>query len=318
MSESMVASPTYDPGEFDGTLFRVMDDYKRGLLDAVDRLRCNIGACKSLGDIVTPDVIAQGRAVIESIDVRNQNPFYPPVFLTYHQNLEWIVPTDDMLTRMKRALARTPKRYRAFVRDASVQPMGGLFELNIYTALDDAFPSAEPQPRLPGSPKLSDIRMSVDGLSIFVEATVLDEFRFWKDVRVSMHHAGLNVWAGVGPGPAQGAFRVVSKIAKESIQTTADAPNIICLSFFDDTSPISPARQWAVDDLWLGGPTYGGLPDGSRLDLSRVPNIDTIFEFSRDTLLRIHVNSNAAPSCRLSEAQRNRVRDALSKKLLIR
>ena len=174
----MAASPTHDPGEFDGALFEATDGYKREMLDAVDRLRCDIGACKSLGDIVTPDVIAQGRAVIESIDVRNLNPFYPPVFLTYQQNLQWIGRTDEMLTRMKRALVGTPKRYRAFVRDASVQPMGGLFELNIYAALDDAFPGAEPQPHLPGSPKFSDIRINVNGISIFVEATVLDEFRF--------------------------------------------------------------------------------------------------------------------------------------------
>ena len=174
--------PRYDPREFNGLLFSGLDAHKREMLDAVERLRCDIGACRSLGDIVTPDVIAQGRAVIQGIDVRNPSPFYPPVFLTYHQNLEWIVPTDGMLTRMKLALGKTPKRYRAFVQDASRQPVGGLFELNIYAALDDAFPGAEPQPRLPGSPKFSDIRISMDGLSIFVEATVLDEFRFWKDL----------------------------------------------------------------------------------------------------------------------------------------
>jgi hypothetical protein len=298
-----------DPLEFDGSLFRVMDGYKHEMLASADRLRTDIGACQSLGDIVTPDIIAQGRAVFQSVDVRNQNPFFPPVFLTYCQNLEWIVPTDKMLTRMRGALAKTPKRYRAFVRDASVQPVGSLFELNIYAALDDAFPGAEPQPHLPGSRKLSDIKIMLDGAPVFVEATVMDELRFWKDVRLSMHKVGQNVWAGSGPGPADGAFRVVSKVAKESVQTADAAPNIICLSFFD-TFPIPPARQWAFDDLWAGGPTYGGpFPNGSRLDLSRVPNIDSIFEFSRDALLNVHVNPNAAAACRLSDAQRGRIRE---------
>jgi hypothetical protein len=294
-----------------------MDTYRREMLEAADRLRRDIGACKSLGVIVTPDVIAQGRAIINSIDVRNQTPLYPPVFLTYHQNLDWIVPTDGMLTRMKTALAKTPKRYRAFVSDASSQPMGGLFELNVYAALDDAFPGAEPQPRLPDSKKFSDIRVSIEGVPVFVEATVLDESRFWKNVQISMRNAGQKVRAFGGPGPAQGAFRTVSKVARESVQTADTAANVICLSFFD-WFPIPEARQWAFDDLWAGGPKYGTLHDGSRLDLSRVNFIDSVFEFSRDKFLRVHVNPNAVPSCRLTDERRNQIRAALSGKLLIR
>lgn len=64
--------------------------------------------------------------------------------------------------------------------------------------------------------------------------------------------------------------------------------------------------------------TYGQWQGGATLDLSRIDRLDSIFEFSRDRLLTVHVNRTARASCRLSDQRRQRVRDAFAGRLMIR
>lgn len=306
---------TFDLRDFDGTWFSAIDQYKSELRSKADDLLSRTAATRSFGDLLSPDKIAAGRAVIESIDVRNRDPIYDPLFLTFLENRQWVASTDRVLCRMNGAFGQRRKAYREFIRYASHQPMGGLFELNVFGALDDAFGPAEPQPRLPSSKKRSDVRVVVDGQPVFVEATVLGESRYWAGQREA--HRGQSVWVAPGLGPAEGARRVLSKIAEELAQCTDDSPNILCFSFFDwETMP--EARQWAIDDAWIGGPQYGPRADGSRLDVSRIDRVDTILEFGRSALRRVHVNPNTAPACRLPDASRDRVRAALSERFMIR
>jgi len=308
----------YDPLDFDGTLFASMDAYRSELLASADVLRQRVGITRALGDLVTGDVIAHGRAIIQRLDVRNGNPYYPPIFLTFLQYPDWIGPTDRILLRLKHALSTKPKIYRHFVGYVRDQPIGGLFELNVYALLDDAFPTATPQCKLPGSSKRTDVKITVSGVSVYVEATAITEGRHFTKMRESAHAAGQRFWVAPGPGPAHVASRIVKKIAEELSQTAADAPNILCISFFD-AMPIPPARKWAIDDAWVGGKTYGQLRDGTMLDLSRISRVDSIFEFGRAELIAVHVNPQCEPKCVLSNAVRSEIQRALGmSKLMIR
>ncbi len=301
----------FDPLEFDGTWFSALDQYRGGMLDKARELHRRVAATRALGDVLTPDLIARGRAIsLYELDIRNESPLYPPLFLTFAENLDWVVPTDRALHRMAGALKRTPKAYREFVRYVQRQPMGGLFELNVYSALDLAFPGAIPQPRLPSSKKRSDVRIDVDGTDVFIEATVLGEAAYWGNLHKDMHARRSKWWVAPGPGPDHGARRVLSKIATELEQTTEESPNILCLSFFD-WDPTPPARKWAIDDAWLGAPYYGRRRDGTTLDLSAIKRLDSIFEFSRNKLITVHVNPTPLDTCRLTPEKREQVRYAL-------
>jgi len=303
---------SFDPLEFSGSGFAALDSYRSEMLTGIDELRLRVACTRALGDLLTGDIIAQGRAVVlHELDVRNDNPYYPPVFLTFLLNPQWIRPTDDALQRMTTALAATPKTYREFVRCAQRQPMGGLFELNVYSVLDIAFPVALPQPKLPGTRKRSDVRVTVDGIDVYVEATVIGEAQYWTNMSTQMHARRQTVWVAPGPGPDHGARRVVSKIAGELDQAAENAPNMLCLSFFA-WDPIPPAHLLAIEDAWNGAPAYGTLQDGTRLDLSNIGRLDTIFEFGRDRLLKMHVNPNPLPACRLPDATRERIHKVLA------
>src|SRR5205823_5944667 len=138
----------------------------------------------------------------------------------------------------------------------------------------------------------------VNGVTVFVESTVLGEGQYFTNVRYTMQATRQTVWAGPGPGPQHAARRVLGKIAEELSQTAANAPNILCMSFFGWT-PLPPSRQWAVEDAWTGGVTYGTRQDGTHMDLSNISRIDSIFEFGRDRLLHMHVNPHPDPACAL-------------------
>jgi len=308
----------YDPLEFNGTLFAALDTYKAEMLASADVLRQRVGITRALGDVVTGDVIARGRAIIQSLDVRNDNPHYPPIFLTFLQYPEWIGPTDRILLRLKHALSSKPKIYRHFVGYVRDQPIGGLFELNVFALLDDAFPNSVPQCKLPGSSKRTDVQISVDGVVLYVEATSITEGRYFTQLGEQARAAGQRFWVAPGPGPAHAASRIVKKIAEELSQTAPEAPNILCVSFFD-AMPVPPARRWAFDDAWIGGKTYGTLPDGTRLDLSAISRVDSIFEFGRDRLIAVHVNPHCDPRCAVSSSVRGKIQQALGvSKLMIR
>jgi hypothetical protein len=299
---------------FDGALFGQIDGYKSDLLAAADNLERLASQTGAFGQLLTGDVIAQGRQVVESIDVRNQAPLFPPLFLTFLENPEWISRTDAALVRMRRALLSTqpptPTVYDQFISNAAKSPMGGLFELNVYDVLDRAFPNAIPQPKLTGSKKRGDLRIEIGGRRVYVEATVIDEGQFWRGVERMMHAHGLSVYSTGGPGPDTEAWRVVAKIAEELQQTAPDAANIIAISFFG-TFPSDLARQWAFADLFAGGQRYGRSKDGSVvLDLSNLRRVDSIFEFSRARLLNVHVNAHCDPEFRLTDAERDRLRAA--------
>jgi hypothetical protein len=315
--KAVVRLHQYDSCEFDGLLFAAVDLCKAEMLAAAEVLRCRMAATRCLGDIVTGDIIAQGRAVIQSIDARNQNPLYPPVFLTFLDCPQWIGPSDEALARLKTALATTPSLYRHFASNTKKQPLGGLFELNIYAALADAFPDAEPEPKIPGTKNSSDVRILVDGTPIYIESTVLDEAQATKKALTDMLAAGQSVWSGPSPGGAHPGCRILGKVAHELPQTAADTPNIICMSFFGG-DPTPPFRKWAFADLWEGGKSFGTAEDGAKLDLSNVPRLDSIFEFGRDALRSVHVNPHPHPQCQLPDVVRDRIRDALGNKLMIR
>ena len=298
----------FDPMEFDGLLFGVIDDYRRDQLAAAEDLRRRIACTRALGDLLTPDVIARGRRILQDINVRNQEPLFPPLFLTFLNYPEWIGPTDAALRRLR--AASSPKRYREFTRSAADQPMGGLFELNIFGWLDDAFPPAIPHPKLPHGGR-ADVRVTVDGVSVFVEATVIGEGQFWTNIGKMMHERGLRTYATAGPGPADDARRIVAKVAEELRQTVPDAPNVLFLSYFNQF-PSAMAREWAIDDLWQGAAAYGTWKGGTQVDLSNLVRIDSIFECSRDRFLRLQINPNTDPACRLPASVRNQIHDALS------
>jgi hypothetical protein len=202
---------------------------------------------------------------------------------------------------MRDALAATPTVYRHFLSNTAAQPMAGLFELNVYDVLADAFP-AEPQPRLSGSNRRSDVRVVIDAQPLFVEATVISEGAFWNGIAAMMHARGLSVYTTGGRGPDAEARRIVSKIAEELRQTAPDAPNVIVVSFFG-AFPSDLAREWAFADLARGN---GRFTVGA--DLSNLIRVDSIFEFGRDRLLNTHVNPHADPAFRLTDSMRDRLR----------
>ncbi len=180
--------------------------------------------------------------------------------------------------------------------------MSGLFEFNVYDVLADTFPS-EPQPRLAGTNRRSDVRVIIDGVPVFVEATVLSEGAFWNGITAMMQAQGLSVYSTGGPGPNAEARRIVSKIAEELRQTAPDAPNVIAVSFFG-TFPSDLARKWAFADL-LG---RGGQFTEADVDLANLARVDSIFEFSRARLLNTHVNQHTDAACRLTDSVRDRLR----------
>ena len=195
--------------------------------------------------------------------------------------------------------------------------MGGLFELNVYHALEKTFPPAEPQPKLPSSRKRSDVRVKIDDVTVFIEATVLGEAQYWTGVRNSMRAAGQTSWAGPGPGPVHGAQRVLTKIGEELSQTADGYPNILCLSFFD-WNPTPEARKWAIEDAWLGGARFGARRNGTQVDLSRLDRIDSIFEFGRNRLRTIHMNPVTTRASKLTNELRSRIETAFQAELMIR
>lgn len=286
---------------FDGPLFGQIDAYRADLLDAARDLHARVSQTNALGSLLTPDLIAGGRRVVESIAVRNQSPLFLPLFLTFLENRAWVAPTDRALVRLRDALSASPSVYRQFISNTRSQPMSGLFELNVYDVLAAVFPS-QPQPLLTGTNKRSDVRIVVDGVPVFVEATVLSEGAFWNDIAAMMHAQGLSVYNTGGPGPTTDARRIVSKIAHELEQTAPDAANVVAVSFFG-TFPSDLARKWAFADLCAGG---GPLTAG--VDLSKLPRVDSIFEFSRDRLLNVHLNPHAEPAFRLTDGVRDRLR----------
>lgn len=242
---------------FNGELFEQIDGYRQDMLHATDDLRRRTVQTREFGRILTGDLIAQGRSIVRSIDVRNQNPLFPPLFLTFLEHRDWIALTDAALVRMKKALLSTrpptPTVYRHFVGYVAAEPMGGLFELNVYDLLDRVFPGAVPQPKLTGSLKRSDVRIDVEGTAVFIEATVLDEGQFWRGIESMMHAHGLNVYSTGGPGPNAEARRIISKIGDELQQTASDAPNIIAISFFG-AFPRTGARVGFEGSVYRGRP----------------------------------------------------------------
>ena len=297
--DPVMRNPTwFDPLEFDGAWFDVVDRFRTDRLRAADDLRQKVAQSYALGDLLTPDIIAQGRSVLRTVDVRNQNPIFPPVFLTFLDNMDWVIPTDCVLQRFKQALGRTPKVYRGFVSNAAAQPIGGLFELNIFALLADAFPPAEPQPRVSGSRRRGDVRISIDHQPVFVECAVLGEGQFWTNKTELMRLQGVDVWSTSGPGPDHDRQRITRKVEEELAQLSPDMPNILCLSFFD-WAPRSLARDWAFEDLFD--------PEKQVCNLEAIRRVDSIFEFDRSTFGRLRVNPLCGPTFRLSAAERTRL-----------
>jgi hypothetical protein len=308
----------FDPLNFDGSAFARLEEHRANLLADIDDLHLRIANTRALGEILTPDTIRRNRAVVlYELDIRNDMPTYDPLFLTFLENRHWIKPTDHALRRMAAALSKTPNTYREFVSRVRTQPMGGLFELNVYDLLDHTFPGAVPQPKLPGTDKRSDVLCVIDGHQVYVEAAVIGEADYYRKQRESARALQQKVWTASGPDHE--ARRVTSKIAGELDQTNRGCPNILCLSFFD-WDPLPIARTWAITDAWLGAPKYGQhRHDGSRLDFSSIGRVDSIFEFSRDRLINVHINPNSLAECRLDDATRKQFQTALAiGKLMIR
>jgi hypothetical protein len=298
--------PLYVDG-FDDSLIRRVEVNKAKILADAGELRRRVAQTRALGDMLTGDIVARGTRTIRLSGVRNRAPLFPPVFLTFLDNLVWIAPTDAALLRMKNCLRGTPTIYREFVRHAADEPIGGLFELNIYDVLDRAFPGAQPQPRIAKSTRRADVRIMVDGTTVFVEATAMGEGAFHDGVARMMQERELSVYATWAPGPAVDARRIAVKISEKIGQTAPDAPNILCISFFG-TDPIDMAREWAFTDVLNGGTTYSARADGTRLDLTNLDRVDTVFEFGRTTLRRTWINPNCAPAFRLLDSVRERIR----------
>ena len=169
---AFTAAVGFEPLEFDGALFGVVDRYKTDLLDKAHDLRMRVATSRELGSLLTGDIIAQGLRAIEAVDVRNQTPLFPPLFLTYLEDRYWAGRADHALQRLKTALSATPKVYRHFIGYARDQPMAGLFELCVYAALDERLSEVEPQPKLAGGRrKRADFRVGIDGIPVFIEAT---------------------------------------------------------------------------------------------------------------------------------------------------
>jgi hypothetical protein len=61
---------------FDGALFGQIDGYRGDLLAAARDLHRRVAQTTALGNLLTPDLIAAGRRIVEQIDVRNQTPLF--------------------------------------------------------------------------------------------------------------------------------------------------------------------------------------------------------------------------------------------------
>jgi hypothetical protein len=170
---------------FDGALFRQIDAYRQDMLDSAEDLSRRVALTDELGRVLTGDLIARGKEIIRSIDVRNQNPLFPPIFLTFLENRAWVNRVDTTLVRMRKALNSTRAlrtRYIEILNGLALAPMGSLFELNVDDVLDRAFYPAVPQPQLSGSSRRSDVCIDVGGQAVYVEATALDERAHWRGV----------------------------------------------------------------------------------------------------------------------------------------
>jgi len=62
---------------FDGALFGQIDAYRGNLLAATRDLHRRVAQTNALGQLLTPDLIAGGRRVVEGVGVRNQTPLFP-------------------------------------------------------------------------------------------------------------------------------------------------------------------------------------------------------------------------------------------------
>jgi hypothetical protein len=70
---------------------------------------------------------------------------------------------------MRNALSATPTVYQHFLSNPAAQPMAGLFELNVYDVLADAFPAASSSTvtrcsSKPGDPDLENHRQRPSNL----------------------------------------------------------------------------------------------------------------------------------------------------------
>ena len=298
--------PLYVDGFNDDEIRAVEALRARQLADA-DDLRRRVSASRALGDMLTPDIIDEGTQVVRSVSVRNQAPIFTrPLFLTFLENLEWVAPTDIALLQMKRALAGRPATYSQFVTNAANSSMGALFELNIYHALNEAFPGAEPQPRLTGSPpRYSDVRIVVGGVTVYVEATALGDDQQTQRNHAIMFKTGQPV-GGWGAGPTGEARRIVRKVSEELRQTAPDFPNLLAISFYGINSTTF-SRDLAFGDLFTGAEHYGTNADGQAFDLTNLSRVDSIFEFSRDRLVRVRVNPTCDGALRLPDDVRGRI-----------
>lgn len=298
--------------DFDGSDFALIDRHRADLQRDAEELRCRVAVTRRFGDLLTGDVIALGLRAIRAIDIRNPTPDFPPLLLTYLQNLDWVGPTDAALVRMSKALEAKPKTYRQFLSYAADQPMAGMFELNVYRVLDDAFPPAEPAPVLPGTARRGDVRVRIDGVDVFVEATVIGEGQFWDEVYRKMAADGWKrPYGGAAPGPHLEAMRIASKVADKLSQTTPAGCNLLCLSFFGH-SPSKMARDSAFPDIFVGGKQYGHREDGTTLDFSGLGRLDSIFEFSRDHLEQVRTNPAVDDPLRLPASVRDRIAAAFA------
>jgi hypothetical protein len=308
----------FDPLAYDGSLFRVFEGYRDERLDAARRLRRMIGDSAALGDLLTGDLISKGEATDRRLELRSPTQTYPPLYLAFTDHPEWVAPTDHLLRTFKRALENRPKIYRAWIESTRCQPMGGVFELNVFGLLNVAFPPVEAQPRLPNTRKRADFAVSVREWRIFIEAAVLGEPRWETETRVRMLRDGRSTWGGAVPGPDEEARRIASKVEEELMQTASDLPNVICLSFFDH-SPSELARRWFFEDLFGGGARYRSRRDGTELDLTNVDRVDAFALFGRDPLVEVVRNPLVARSLRLPDDVSREVGAALSAhKLMIR
>jgi hypothetical protein len=296
------------PDEFDGLLFEVIDTYKAAKLAAANDLRRQVAATRMLGDLLTRDMIDQGVRTLRSIDVRNQMPTFPPLFLTFLEHPEWIAPTDVALRRFRRALGNRKAVYDHFVSNGRAQPMPILFELNLFRVLDEAFTDVVPQPQIPGTAgttRRADITLPLGGVQTFIEATVLGQGKYWTGVEETRREYGDRMYATSGPGPTADARRVVGKIADELKQTAPTAPNVIVMAF-PEVFPSAPARQWAFDDVFSGGRHTAGF------NLANISRVDSIYEFSRNRLVNVHVNPHCVAPHQLTPAAREQLRAALA------
>ena len=61
---------------------------KAQMLADADDMRRRIAETREIGDLLTGGIIAQGTRVLRSIAFRNENPIFPPIFLTFLDHRE--------------------------------------------------------------------------------------------------------------------------------------------------------------------------------------------------------------------------------------